>query len=224
MTDTQDTGYAPAVGTVRPELLAQLSAVLWLPDDLNGERKAARTEMARALLEDMAPAPGIEGLLAVQMVATHMVAMDCLCRTTACDLTDGERDRAMGQAGRLMGLYVRQTDVLGRHRARETRARETRARETGAREAKRVEQQAGPEPEERRGDPERRKIEPLFTQPNGTPAIAPPAPFGAMDAAAKPATARAGPGDATAADIRRMNATARAAMPHDRKPGNGALP
>jgi hypothetical protein len=66
----------------------------------------------------MASASGIEAMLACQMVASHMAAMDCLYRATLSDATPEERDRARACAQKFLSLFARQTDTMGRHRAR----------------------------------------------------------------------------------------------------------
>ena len=115
---------APREGGVYADLLAQLARTLWLPHDLDEMEKAARLAAARILLEDINPAAGVESLLAVQMVATHEAAMECLRRSMAPDPSPEERDQNLKHSERLLGLYTRQMDVLGRHRAREDNRRE----------------------------------------------------------------------------------------------------
>ena len=108
-------------GGIDKALMDQLIDVLWLPDDVDGVRHESRAEAARTLLEDMAPAPGIDAMLACQMVACHIAAMDCLYRAALSDATPEERDRARACAQKFLSLFARQTDTMGRHRAREAR-------------------------------------------------------------------------------------------------------
>ena len=68
------TRNTPPDGAVTPDLLAQLSATLWLPHDMDEGTRTARLAAARAMLADIAPAPGIESMLACQMVVTHLIA------------------------------------------------------------------------------------------------------------------------------------------------------
>ena len=74
---------APPDGAVSADLLAQLENTLWLPQDMDEAIRTARLAAARATLADMDPAPGIEAMLACQMVATHEAAMACLGRSAA---------------------------------------------------------------------------------------------------------------------------------------------
>ena len=117
MTETQDTA-APG-GAVSPDLLAQLENTLWLPHDLDPAIRTARRESARAMLEDIAPGDSVEGMLAVQMVATHEAAMACLGRSTAPGTSPGQTDQNLKHAERLLAIYTRQVDVLDRHRVKE---------------------------------------------------------------------------------------------------------
>ncbi len=69
---------APPDGAVTPDLLAQLSATLWLPHDMDEGTRGVRMAAAHAMMADINPAAGIESMLACQMVATHEAAMACL--------------------------------------------------------------------------------------------------------------------------------------------------
>jgi hypothetical protein len=60
----------------------------------------------------------IEEMLIEQMEAAHEAAMACLERAAADEATQEVRDRALMHATKLMSLFARQTDVLGRHRRR----------------------------------------------------------------------------------------------------------
>jgi hypothetical protein len=104
---------------VTPDLVAQLEATLWLPHDLDPAIRKARLAAARAMLEDIAPGDGIEGMLAVQMVATHEAAMACLGRSAAPGASPEQTDQNLKHAERLLAIYTRQIDVLDRHRVRE---------------------------------------------------------------------------------------------------------
>ncbi len=123
MTETQDTGHAAEDGGVTPGLLAQLSNTLWLPHQLDEATRAARRAAARAMLADIDPAPGIESMLACQMVAAHETAMACLSRSAAPDQSPEQTDQNLKHAERLMAIYTRQVDVLDRHRIRELELR-----------------------------------------------------------------------------------------------------
>ncbi len=111
-------------GAVTPDLLAQLANTLWLPHDMDEGTRGVRLAAARAMLADINPAAGIEGMLACQMVATHEAAMACLSRSAAPDQSPEQTDQNLKHAERLMALYTRQVDVLGRHRIRQQERQE----------------------------------------------------------------------------------------------------
>ena len=114
------------------ELRARLEAALWQPHGTTPAERNARLTAACAALTDLDPGPGVEGLLAVQMVATHEAALECLRRAMADEATPEMADRAMKHAERLLSIYARQTEVLGRHRVREGVIAEQRAKAANA--------------------------------------------------------------------------------------------
>ena len=128
--------HAPREGGVYSDLLAQLARTLWLPHDLDEMEKAARLAAASVLLEDINPAAGVESLLAVQMVATHVAALECLRRAMAGEASPEGRDEHLKHAERLLGIYTRQMDVLGRHRTRDQIFKQRQEQERQAAEPK----------------------------------------------------------------------------------------
>ncbi len=116
---TTSNQHTPEDTGVSPDLLAQLTQTLWLPHDMDEGTRAARIAAAQAMLEDIAPGDGVEGMLAVQMVATHEAAMACLGRSTAPGTSPGQTDQNLKHAERLLAIYTRQVDVLDRHRVKE---------------------------------------------------------------------------------------------------------
>ena len=125
---------APPAVTVPPEVLAEATGTdqlhlqqhlidqvydaLWFPEGLAEEKKVARIEAALSLLQGIKPADEIESMLAVQMVATHHAAMDCLGRA----MIEGQpilgRDLNLKHAGKLLSIYSRQIEVLDKHRGK----------------------------------------------------------------------------------------------------------
>ena len=57
-------------------------------------------------------------MLAVQMVATHSAAMECLRRAAIPDQSLEARDMNLKHATKLLSLYARQLETLDRHRGR----------------------------------------------------------------------------------------------------------
>ena len=111
------------------DLLVQLSNTLWLPDGMDEAEKVTRIRAAHSKLEDIEPSGGIETMLACQMVAAHEAAMECLRRAVANDQSDDGRDRNLKHGERLLAIYARQVEVLGRHRCREQQLEERRAQQ-----------------------------------------------------------------------------------------------
>ena len=100
------------------QLIGQLRDSLWLPDGLEVEEQARRVQAAMAMLEAIGPQDGIEGLLAVQMTATHNAVLECLRRA----MLDGEhpavREQSLKHAAKLLDIYMRQVEALDRHRGK----------------------------------------------------------------------------------------------------------
>ena len=113
---------AEATGTDRPHLqqllMDQVYGALWIPEDLTEEKKVARIEAAISLLQGIKPADEIESMLAIQMVATHSAAMECLRRAMFVKPTLKGRDHDLKQAVKLLAIYSRQIEVLDKHRGK----------------------------------------------------------------------------------------------------------
>jgi len=114
-----------------PDLLARLEAALWLPAGTDEADRCARIAAARTLLSEVAPEDGTEAMLACQMVATHEAALECLRQSSAPDCTDEVRDQNLKHAERLLSIYTRQMEVLGRYRLRGQQLSERRAKAEG---------------------------------------------------------------------------------------------
>ena len=71
-----------------------------------------------ALVQGMKPEGAIEEMLAVQMVAIHEAAMECLRRAMIDGQTIDGRDMNLKHAAKLVALYERQIAALDRHRGK----------------------------------------------------------------------------------------------------------
>lgn len=69
-------------------------------------------------LEAIAPADGVEGMRAAQMVATHEAAMDCLRRAMHPEQAFEARNANLKHAAKLLRIYARQMEALDKHRNR----------------------------------------------------------------------------------------------------------
>ena len=103
---------------LRDQRLRELVSVLIeRPDD---SKKSTTAKIARAveLYEDLKPADGLEGMLAIQMVGTHHAALECLRRAAVPDQTIVSRDMNLKHATKLMVLYNQQVAALDKHRGK----------------------------------------------------------------------------------------------------------
>lgn len=69
-----------------------------------------------AALKGVAPADGMESMLAAQLVATHNTAMDCLRRAQLDGQSFEGRDLNLRHATKLLAAYARQVEAIDRHR------------------------------------------------------------------------------------------------------------
>lgn len=103
-------------GTLATRLITQVAKVM---SPLLGERPAAAdANDAAQLLEGIAPQDAVEGMLAVQMVATHNVAMRCLEAASLPNQTIQGIEANINRATKLMRTYTAQIEALNRHRSK----------------------------------------------------------------------------------------------------------
>ncbi len=111
-----------ATGTDQPHLqqilINQVCHTLWIPESLDDDERSARFKSAISLLQGIKPADETEGMLAVQMVATHHAAMECLRRAMIVEQTLAGRDQNLKHAEKLLSIYSRQIEVLDKHRGK----------------------------------------------------------------------------------------------------------
>ena len=96
----------------------ELSKLLWLPASLPEKEKFVRITRAVELLESLAPADGPETMLALQMVASHSAALECMRRALHPDQTLATFEANLKNGEKLMALYLRQLEALNRHRGK----------------------------------------------------------------------------------------------------------
>ena len=108
---------APLAGTtdnhLRNHLLLQLLPIMGGLKAKSEEDKGALLSSAVAALNGLAPCDAGEGMLGVQMIATHHAAMECLRH---CLYETTTRDRNLVHAERFLSLYVRQLQAMDRRR------------------------------------------------------------------------------------------------------------
>jgi len=113
---------AALTGSAEPaaqqHLVFQLCRALVMPAGTGAADCMDRMHGAIRLLGGLAPAGEMEGMLAVQMIAVHEAALDCLGRAVGDDAPLPLRSRELGQAAALCRLFVRQMAALNRNRGR----------------------------------------------------------------------------------------------------------
>jgi len=102
---------------LQARLLVQALDALPIPLELPEGEENRRLAAAMALMKEIAPRNGLEGMLAAQMVGVHGTAMDCLHRAMQPGQSGEVRNRELQHATRLLGLCARQIEALDRHRA-----------------------------------------------------------------------------------------------------------
>lgn len=103
-------------GNVHFVLLTDLFELVRTASDRKKQEKNYKTVVA--LLKGIKPRGEVEGMLAVQMVATHTTVMECLGRAAQPNQTLEGRDLNLRHAEKLLGLYARQVEVLDKHRGK----------------------------------------------------------------------------------------------------------
>lgn len=97
-------------------LITDVHQALWQPAHSTEEERILDLRAAVASLEAINPRDGIEGMLAVQIVATHNAALECLRRAMQSQQSFELRASNLKHAERLMSLYLRQLEAMDRRR------------------------------------------------------------------------------------------------------------
>ena len=99
-------------------LIQQVIGTLWLPQQLSEKKKRDRVGAALAMLVGIRPQDEIEGLLAVQMTATHDAAVECLRRAALEGQPFEGRDQNLKHATKLLAVFAQQVTALNKHRGK----------------------------------------------------------------------------------------------------------
>jgi hypothetical protein len=100
------------------ELLSQTLSALWLPGDLSKEEQLIRIKAAGDALREIGPQDGLEGMLAVQMVAMHHAALECFRQATLPNQTPESFDMNLRHAQKLTAGYLRHMEALDKRRGK----------------------------------------------------------------------------------------------------------
>ena len=107
---------ADATGSIHPE--AQIRLMDELARVVGRESTAVHLMGAFAHMLDIGPRDGLEGMLAVQMVSVHRVAMNLLAAGSSGEQSLEHATFKFTQATRLMRLFAMQMDALNRNRGK----------------------------------------------------------------------------------------------------------
>jgi hypothetical protein len=84
----------------------------------NAKRDLEPLKAALATVDGIAPRNALEGLLAVQMIGVHNLAMDCLRRALLKEQTPEAIDANVHRAVRLLRTFTSQMEALNRNRGK----------------------------------------------------------------------------------------------------------
>ena len=87
-----------------------------VPDVAGHDKKSLDPIVAG--LEGIHPLDALEGMLAVQMVSIHNMAMECMRRAATPEQSDLLLEAYINRATKLMRMFAAQTEALGRHRGK----------------------------------------------------------------------------------------------------------
>ncbi len=111
-----------ATGTKVPalaqRLLKQVCDSLWVPNDLSEAEENQTISAVVAILRSIRPQDEIEGMLAVQMIATHNAAMECLRRSILPEQTYAGRDLNLRHATKFLSIFAKQMETLNKNRGK----------------------------------------------------------------------------------------------------------
>lgn len=110
--------YAEKRARIDQHLLEQTFHAAWHSGDLDIKDTEARIRSSLALVEGIRPTDDIELMLATQMAAAHNGAMECQRRAAQPGQPPEAFDLYMNTATKLMLIYTRQMDALGKHRGK----------------------------------------------------------------------------------------------------------
>lgn len=77
---------------------------------------AASANETMALMAELNPGDGIEGILVSQMVSVHRMAMECVAQANDNIRHEGIRDVLVNRSIKLMRLFTQQVEALDKHR------------------------------------------------------------------------------------------------------------
>ncbi len=109
-------GFKSQLSQVR--LVTDLLQALPVSGDMPDDELNQRYSTAIAMLAELGPGDGLEGMLATQMIACHEAAMNCLSRAQNPQNSFEGRHENLKQAQKLLSLYIKQMQALDKHRGK----------------------------------------------------------------------------------------------------------
>ena len=95
---------------------ALASQVVAMVTGTAGRRGLENVKYALATIHGIGPKDELEGLLAVQMIGVHNLAVECLRRASLKDQTTEGMDANIQRATKLLRTFTAQMEALNRHR------------------------------------------------------------------------------------------------------------
>ena len=102
----------------RDSTLALTRQVIALAKNVAGERDLQNLKYAMAIINGIGPRDELEGLLAVQMIGVHGLAVECLRLASLRDQTEEGLDANINRATKLLRTFTTQMEALNRHRGK----------------------------------------------------------------------------------------------------------
>ena len=105
-------------GYVNCQAVNDVLSTRWQQPGEDAQSKEVRECAAVYRLAGIAPRDAVEGMLAVQMVATHGAAMECFRRAHLTDQNAHGYQLCLSQANRLVRSFAALSEALDRHRGK----------------------------------------------------------------------------------------------------------
>lgn len=74
------------------------------------------TTLQKKIVAELKPQDHLEGMLVVQMIALHNMALECSCLTFLSNQTNEERNVNIKHTTKLISAFTRAVEVLDKHR------------------------------------------------------------------------------------------------------------
>lgn len=103
---------------IRFQRMQEISAMLWLPDGLDNERRLAKVQAALDDLAAIEPRDPFERMLSLQMIGCDEAIKECFRRAMIEGQTLAGRNASLSHAQKLMTTYAKLLETLNKHRGK----------------------------------------------------------------------------------------------------------